>query len=58
MFDNLMKEVEAIRGAWGYGVLEAIEFILDNREEYDEQINRELRTFMAMGSKMFAPVEA
>ena len=56
-FSNLMAEVEYIRSAWGYGVLESIQFILENQEEYPSEIRRELREFMRDGARMFAPVE-
>ena len=56
-YGNLMAEVECLREAWGYGVLEAIMYIDDNREEYvGTAVYRELRLFMAEGAKLFAPV--
>jgi hypothetical protein len=54
-FSNLMNEVEAIREAWGYGVLEAIIYIRNNETEYPSEVRRELKEFMFQGAKMFAP---
>jgi len=54
-FSNLMNEVEAIREAWGYGVLEAIIYIRNNETEYPSEVRRELKDFMFQGAKMFAP---
>jgi len=56
-FSNLMNEVEAIREAWGYGVLEAIIYIRNNETEYPSEVRRELKDFMFQGAKMFAPVK-
>jgi hypothetical protein len=53
-FSNLMTEVEHLKQARGYGVLEAIEFILDYEEEYPSEIRRELKQFMRDGARMFA----
>jgi len=54
-FSNLMNEVEAIREAWGYGVLEAIIYIRNNETEYPSEVRRELKDFMFQGARMFAP---
>jgi len=54
-FSNLMNEVEAIREAWGYGILEAIIYIRNNETEYPSEVRRELKDFMFQGAKMFAP---
>ncbi len=55
MFDNLMEEVNAIKQAWGYDTIEALEWMLDNEEEYSSQIRRELKEFMRQGRRLFAP---
>jgi len=54
-FSNLMNEVEAIREAWGYGVLEAIIYIRNNETQYPSEVRRELKEFMFQGARMFAP---
>lgn len=54
-FPNLMNEVEAMRDAWGYNVLDAIMYIEANKEEYPSEVRRELREFMYQGFQMFAP---
>lgn len=54
-FSNLMNEVEAMREAWGYGVLEAIIYIRNNESQYPSEVRRELKEFMFQGAKMFAP---
>ena len=53
MFKNLMAEVNAMKDAWGYDTLDAIEYILANRDEYSRIVQLELNLFMAQGSKMF-----
>jgi hypothetical protein len=53
-FSNLMTEVEAMRDSWGYGMLEAIQYIQENREQYPSEIRRELREFMFQGAQMFS----
>lgn len=60
MFDSLMNEVEAINSAFGYtGVFDAIVYINAHQDEYEgTRTLRELRSFMAQGARMFAPVEA
>ena len=57
MFENLMAEVEYVREARGYNVLEAIMFIKEYEEEFPSEVRRELRDFMNEGARMFAPVE-
>jgi hypothetical protein len=54
MFKNLMAEVESMKDAWGYDTLSAIEYILENRDEYSRIIQLELNMFLAQGSKMFS----
>ena len=57
-YGNLMGEVDCIREAWGYTVLEAIIYIQANQDEYvGTKVYNELRQFMAAGAKMFAPIE-
>lgn len=56
-YSNLMAETDALREAWGYDLLDALQYILENREEYPSEIRRELNLFMADGARMFAPVE-
>lgn len=56
-FERLMNEVECIRSAWGYGSLEAMEYIWDHSEEYSGTgVMRELREFMRLGAEMLEPV--
>lgn len=57
-FNNLMSEVEFLKTARGYGILDAIMFISEYEEEYPSEIRRELREFMRDGRRMFAPKEA
>jgi hypothetical protein len=58
MYKNLMTEVEYVREARGYGILEAIMFIKEYEDEFPSEVRRELKDFMREGAKMFAPVEA
>jgi hypothetical protein len=53
MFDNLMAEVEYVKQARGYGILESIVFIQEYEEEYPSEVRRELKEFMRQGAKMF-----
>jgi 4-aminobutyrate aminotransferase-like enzyme len=53
-FSNLLQECEYLKQARGYGMLEAIEFILDYEEEYPSEIRRELKQFMRDGARLFA----
>ena len=55
MFENLMAEVEYIRTARGYGILEAIAFINEYEDEFPSEVRRELKAFMREGARMFAP---
>lgn len=57
-FNNLMAEVEFLKTARGYGILDAIMFINEYEDEYPSEIRRELREFMRDGRRMFAPKEA
>ena len=57
-FNNLMSEVEFLKTARGYGILDAIKFISEYEEEYPSEIRRELKEFMRDGRRMFAPKEA
>ena len=57
MYKNLMAEVEYIREARGYGILEAIVFIRDYVDEFPSEVRRELKAFLRDGARMFAPVE-
>ena len=57
MFNNLMAEAKYIQDAWGYGFLEALQFIIDMEDEYSSEVRRELKQFMRDGAKMFAPAE-
>ena len=59
-YKNLMEEVEFVRencADFDCGILEAIIFINDNRDQYSSQIIRELDMFLREGARMFAPVE-
>jgi len=58
MFESLMAEVEYIREARGYNILEAIMFISEYETEFSSEVRRELKAFMREGAKLFAPVEA
>ena len=55
MFANLMSEVEYIRKARGYNILEAIQFIKEYEDEYPSEVRRELKQFMFDGARMMAP---
>ena len=55
MFKNLMAEVEFIREARGYDILEAIQFILEYEDQFPSEVRRELKQFMSDGARMFAP---
>lgn len=57
MFKNLMAEVEYVREARGYNVLEAIMFIKEYETEFPSEVRRELTAFLREGARMFAPVE-
>jgi len=57
MYTNLLRETRAIQDAWGYGFLEALQFIMDMEDEYSSEVRRELKQFMRDGAKMFAPAE-
>jgi hypothetical protein len=55
MFDRLV----ALAKDYGNGdLLKGLEYLLDNIEDEDEDIQRQFRTFMRMGAQMFAPVDA
>ena len=57
-YSNLMAEVESIRQGWkGYGILEAIMFIDEMKEQYSPEIQRELREFLRDGARLFAPAK-
>ena len=58
MYDNLMNEVDAIKRAWKYDTLQAIEYILDMQDHYSAEVQRELKQFMRDGARMLAPKEA
>jgi hypothetical protein len=51
MFDNLMAEVEYVKQARGYGILESIVFIQEYETEYSSEVRRELKEFMRLGAK-------
>ena len=55
MFSNLMSEVEYIREARGYNILEAIQFIKEYEDQYPSEVRRELKQFMFDGARMMAP---
>jgi len=56
-YGNLMAEVAALREARGYGILEAVQFIMVYEEEYASEVRRELKDFKRECSRMFAPIE-
>ena len=58
MYTNLLRETKAIQDAWGYGFLEALQFIVDMEDEYPFLVRTELRQFLNEGAKMFATKEA
>lgn len=55
MYKNLLAEAKVIQDAWGYGLLEAIEFIIEMEDEYSSEVRRELKQFLRDGARMFAP---
>ena len=57
-YGNLMQEVECIKQAWaGFGILEALQFIDENFEEYrGTTVGREFRMFMNEGRMLFKEV--
>lgn len=57
MYTNLLRETKAIQDAWGYGFLEALQFIVDMEDQYPYLVRIELRQFLNDGAKMFAPAE-
>ena len=57
MYKNLLAEAKVIQDAWGYGLLEAIEFIVEMEDEYPSEVRRELKEFLRDGARMFAPKE-
>ena len=54
MYNNLLAEAKYIQDAWGYGLLEAIQYILEMEDEYPSEVRRELKQFMRDGSRMMA----
>ena len=57
MFKNLMNEVEAVRKYDPeLGILEAIMFINEFKDEYDDEVKNELRIFLIQGARMMATV--
>jgi hypothetical protein len=57
MYKNLLAEAKVIQDAWGYGLLEAIQFIVEMEDEYPSEVRRELKQFLRDGARMFAPKE-
>jgi hypothetical protein len=57
MYTNLLRETQAIQDAWGYGFLEALQFVIDMEDEYSSEVRKELKQFMRDGAKMFQPKE-
>ena len=57
MYKNLLAEAKVIQDAWGYGLLEAIEFIIEMEDQYSSEVRRELNQFMRDGAKWFAHKE-
>lgn len=59
MFTRLLKEVERLREVYGFGILEAIQFIQTHINEYSSSpdLVMEYELFMAHGKEMFSPVE-
>lgn len=55
MYENLFDEVEAVKSAYkDFGVLEALMFIEEFKDEYSSQVRIELAKFMEEGRKLFA----
>lgn len=59
MFTHLLSEVERLREAYGFGILEAMQFIQTHIDEYSSSpdLVMEFELFMAHGKEMFSPVE-
>ena len=57
MYTNLMAEVDYIRQARDYNILEAIMFIQEYESEFPSEVRRELKQFLREGARMFAPTE-
>ena len=57
MYKNLLAEAKVIQDAWGYGLLEAIEFIVEMEDQYSPEVRLELKQFLRDGAKLFAPVK-
>ena len=55
MYKNLLAEAKVIQDAWSYGLLEAIEFIVEMEDQYSPEVRRELKQFLRDGAKLFAP---
>jgi len=54
MFSNLMSEVEYLKSTGQVpGILEGIEYILDNEDQYPSEVRRELMEFMRQGRQLF-----
>ncbi len=55
MYTNLLAEAKVIQDAWGYGLLEAIEFIIELEDQYSSEVRGELKQFLRDGARLFAP---
>lgn len=55
MYTSLLAEAKVIQDAWGYGLLEAIEYIIELEDQYPSEVRRELKQFLRDGARMFAP---
>jgi hypothetical protein len=56
-FTNLISETDAIRESWGYGFLEALQYIAAHPSVYlGTAVYREYVQFMREAAEMFAPV--
>ena len=56
MFSNLLKEAECIQKAWGYGLLEAIQYIDEMQDHYEPAVKKELKEFFRQGALLFKEV--
>jgi hypothetical protein len=56
-YNNLMDECEYIKQTRKVGLIEALEYMLDNEELYPSEVRRELKMFMREGAMLFAPKE-
>jgi hypothetical protein len=56
MFNELMKECNAVQESRDCGFLEALSFVAQYRYEYSKEVQSQLDQFMDIGQQFFAPV--